>query len=44
MQRGRVPRQLGRATLVVTLKSTDVGKLDDFTEFWRLDGARIGYF
>jgi len=27
MQRGGVPRQLGRATLVMMLKSTDVGKL-----------------
>ena len=39
MQRSGLPRQLGRATLVVTLQSTDVGKLDDLTEFWRLDGS-----
>ncbi len=23
------------------LKSADIGKLDDVTEFWRLDGSRI---
>ncbi len=39
MQRGGVPRGLGRATLVMMLKSADIGKLDDATEFWRLDGS-----
>lgn len=41
MQGGGVPRQLGCTTLVVMVESTDVGKLDNLTEFLRLDGSRI---
>ena len=41
MRRRGVPRQLGRATLVMMVKSTDIGKLDDLTQFWRLDGTRV---
>ncbi len=41
MRRRGVSRQLGRATLVMMVKSTDVGKFDDLTQFCRFDGARI---
>ena len=41
MRRRGVPRQLGGATLVMMVKSTDIGKLDDLTQFWRLDSTRI---
>ncbi len=36
-----VPRPLGRMTLVMMFKSTGVGKLDDITELWRLDGSPL---
>ena len=41
MRRRGVPRESGRATFVVMVKSTDIGKLDDLTQFSRLDGTRI---
>ncbi len=41
MRRRGVPRQSGRATLVMMVKSTDIGKLDDLTQFWRLDWSGL---
>ena len=41
MRRGRIPRQLSRATLIMMLQSADVWELDDLTEFWGLDWSRI---
>ena len=37
----RRTRRLGRAPLVVMLKSADIRKLDDLPKLWALDGSRI---